>query len=167
MAYEQDGVLLEMAKSIELQYKPRLEISKKLDNKVVSMLPDGVGLLSPIVSLTPEGEMFNPPIRCIFPACNGAGKAFHATAGRLEELADAIFRGGYCEVSLDHFCCVFEVGSPLPLVAKAYLRSENKNGKIGLCALNCEHCEKIVKKAFVTSFRECGEPGFFGPDFFE
>ena len=165
VAYEQDGVLLEMAESIELQYKPRLEISKKLDDKVASMIPDGLGLLSPIVSLTPEGEKFNPPIRCIFPACNGAVKAFRSTAGRLEELADAIFRGGYCEVSLDHFSCVFAVGRTLPLVARGYLISESKRGKIGLCTLDCEHCEKILKKTFehVNSFRECdGEPVVLG-----
>ena len=164
MAYEQDGVLLEMAESIELQYKPRLEISKKLDDKIVSMFPDGVGLLSPIVSLTPEGEKFNPPIRCIFPACNGAAKAFRATAGRLEELADAIFRGGYCEVSLDHFSCVFAVGSSMPLVARGYLRSDSKRGKIGLCTWNCEHCENILKKTLedVHSFRACGEPVVLG-----
>ena len=163
MAYEQDGVLLEMATSIQLQYKPRLEI-KKLDDRVVSMLPAGVALLSPTVSLTPEGEKFNPPIRCIFPACNGAAKAFRATAGRLEELADAIFRGGYCEVSLDHFSCVFAAGSPLPLVARGYLRSESKHGKVGLCTLNCEHCEKILKTTLedANSFRECGEPVVLG-----
>eukprot|EP00434_Breviolum_minutum_P038163 symbB.v1.2.033844.t1/scaffold4261.1/size42272/3 len=170
VAYEQDGVLLEMAESIELKYKPRLEISEKLHDKVVSMLPDGVRLLSPIVSLTPEGEKFNPPIRCIFPASNGAAKAFRATPGRLEELEEleeAIFHGGYCEVSLDHFSCVFAVGSPLPLVATGYLRSESKVGKIVLCTLNCERCEKIVKhqKDFeegVNSFRACGEPVVLG-----
>ena len=164
VAYEQDGVLLEMAESIELQYKPRLEISKKLDDRVVSMLPAGVGLLSPTVSLTPEGEKFNPPIRCIFPTCNGAAKAFRATAGRLEELADAIFRGGYCEVFLDHFSCVFAVGSPLPLVAKGYLSSESKHGKVGLCTLNCEHCENILKKTLedAKGFRACDEPVVLG-----
>lgn len=145
---------------------PHVQLLQEFPEKVSGL--EGLVPASPLIQLTPEGVAFAEAVRLLVPASKGASKVWRSTENGWEEIP-ALFRNGYAEIHLYHFCQLVATQDPPENLAVKAIGFINARpvAKVAFLEVGCQRSSRLLDKMlldedFLAGFSRCNAELFDG-----